>query len=39
MAVSDGSTAGCWLGSTDIFDFARHENPDSWSDLLTLLKF
>eukprot|EP01047_Picozoa_sp_COSAG01_P039089 COSAG01_NODE_3211_length_6414_cov_7.800475_5_plen_142_part_00 len=22
-----------------LFDFARHENPDSWSDLLTLLKF
>jgi hypothetical protein len=25
--------------SAKSFDFARHENPDSWSDLLTLLRF
>jgi hypothetical protein len=32
------SSVSAYKLNAKTFDFARHENPDSWSDLLTLLK-
>jgi hypothetical protein len=33
------SSVSVYKLTAKLFDFARHENPDSWSDLLPLLKF
>jgi hypothetical protein len=37
ISINRSSVSAYKLNAKKI-DFARHENPDSWSDLLTLLK-